>query len=111
MSAVMGMRQVGHKQLVGSSPSAPSRELDLYLAEAQCMHGWYVPRMAHGHVTCLLPVPGVVDICLIPEIEFDVQEMLEYTKRLVAKKGHAVICVAEGAGQALVQVCPTGCSV
>eukprot|EP00878_Enallax_costatus_P004101 GHUV01004329.1.p1 GENE.GHUV01004329.1~~GHUV01004329.1.p1 ORF type:complete len:655 (+),score=187.00 GHUV01004329.1:210-2174(+) len=45
---------------------------------------------------------GGVDVCLIPEEPFELdgpQGLLEYLKQLVEKQGHAVICVAEGAGQ------------
>eukprot|EP00879_Flechtneria_rotunda_P018950 GHRR01019893.1.p1 GENE.GHRR01019893.1~~GHRR01019893.1.p1 ORF type:complete len:596 (+),score=208.92 GHRR01019893.1:424-2211(+) len=47
---------------------------------------------------------GVVDVCLIPEEPFEMQGpagVLEYIKALIEKKGHAVLCVAEGAGQDL----------
>jgi hypothetical protein len=45
---------------------------------------------------------GVVDICLIPEVSFDLtgeQGMLAYVGDVLKRKGHVVICVAEGAGQ------------
>lgn len=45
---------------------------------------------------------GAVDVCLIPEEPFELdgpQGLLEYLNQLVEKQGHAVVCVAEGAGQ------------
>ncbi|CAK0785553.1 hypothetical protein CVIRNUC_008763 [Coccomyxa viridis] len=42
---------------------------------------------------------GVVDICLIPEVHFTEDKLMAYIDKQLQKKGHAVICVAEGAGQ------------
>ena len=42
---------------------------------------------------------GVVDICLIPEVHFSEDKLMSYIDRQLNKKGHVVICVAEGAGQ------------
>ena len=45
---------------------------------------------------------GAVDVCLIPEVRFDLegeQGMLAYVRRVLQRQGHCVICVAEGAGQ------------
>lgn len=45
---------------------------------------------------------GVVDVCLIPEVPFQVDGphgVLKYIEEVVERKGHAVVCVAEGAGQ------------
>ena len=42
---------------------------------------------------------GVVDICLIPEVHFSEDKLMSYIDRQLNKKGHIVICVAEGAGQ------------
>ncbi|GMH35503.1 hypothetical protein BSKO_03371 [Bryopsis sp. KO-2023] len=44
---------------------------------------------------------GVVDICLIPEIKFRLDKVLAYVEKVLAKKGHCVICLAEGCGQDL----------
>ncbi|KIZ06337.1 hypothetical protein MNEG_1619 [Monoraphidium neglectum] len=44
---------------------------------------------------------GVVDVCLIPEIKFDLQKLLDHVGSILDRKGHCVICVAEGAGQDL----------
>lgn len=45
---------------------------------------------------------GLVDVCLIPEVSFDLygeHGVLEYISGILRRKGHCVICVAEGAGQ------------
>jgi 6-phosphofructokinase 1 len=45
---------------------------------------------------------GVVDAVLIPEVTFKLEGptgLLAYLERVIDAKGHAVICVAEGAGQ------------
>lgn len=42
---------------------------------------------------------GVVDLCIVPEVEFDVGRVAEYVDDVLASKGHAVVCVAEGAFQ------------
>lgn len=41
----------------------------------------------------------MVDICLIPEVHFTEDKLMQYIERQLEKKGHIVICVAEGAGQ------------
>ena len=52
-----------------------------------------------------LPAPahaGVVDTVLIPEMPFKLKGekgLLQYIENVVKSKGHAVVCVAEGAGQ------------
>ena len=42
---------------------------------------------------------GVVDVCLIPEMHFEMKKLCEYIAKVFEKKGHCVVCVAEGAGQ------------
>jgi 6-phosphofructokinase len=42
---------------------------------------------------------GVVDACLIPEVPFKVEKLCAHIQRAFDKCGHAVVCVAEGAGQ------------
>jgi len=45
---------------------------------------------------------GVVDVCLIPEVEFTLKGehgLFAYLDKVLAQKGHAVVCLAEGAGQ------------
>ncbi len=47
---------------------------------------------------------GVVDVCLIPEVPFRLDGpsgLLAYLDGVLSKQGHAVVCVAEGAGQEL----------
>ncbi|KAL4313604.1 hypothetical protein AHAS_Ahas15G0001700 [Arachis hypogaea] len=49
---------------------------------------------------------GQIDICLIPEVPFKLHGqngVLSHMKHLIETKGSAVICVAEGAGQGLLQ--------
>jgi hypothetical protein len=46
--------------------------------------------------------PGVVDAVLIPEVQFKLEGptgLLAYIEKVLENKGHAVICIAEGAGQ------------
>lgn len=38
-------------------------------------------------------------MCLIPEVPFKLEKLLEYVGEVLDKKGNAVVCVAEGAGQ------------
>ncbi|KAG2484165.1 hypothetical protein HYH03_016979 [Edaphochlamys debaryana] len=48
---------------------------------------------------------GVVDVCLIPEVSFTMDGphgLLAYLGAVIDRKGHAVVCVAEGAGQDLI---------
>jgi hypothetical protein len=52
----------------------------------------------HTHTPCSPPA-GVVDVCLIPEVSFNLDKLLSYVDEVIQKKGHAVVCVAEGAGQ------------
>jgi len=42
-----------------------------------------------------------VDVCLVPEVPFDMEELLSYVESRVAQNGHCVVVVAEGAGQHL----------
>ncbi|KAF9599456.1 hypothetical protein IFM89_038550 [Coptis chinensis] len=49
---------------------------------------------------------GQVDICLIPEVPFHLHGphgVLKHLEYLIEKKGLAVVCVAEGAGQNLIE--------
>ena len=46
---------------------------------------------------------GLVDVVLIPEVEFQLEPVMDFVDHVVRKKGHCVICVAEGAGQELVE--------
>lgn len=40
---------------------------------------------------------------LIPEVEFHLEPVMDFVDFLVRKNGHCVICVAEGAGQGLME--------
>jgi len=42
---------------------------------------------------------GVVDVCLIPEIKFTLPKLLAHVRSILDKKDYCVLCVAEGAGQ------------
>jgi 6-phosphofructokinase 1 len=44
-----------------------------------------------------------VNFCLIPESHFSLEKLLEYVRERLQSRGHAVIVVAEGAGQDLMQ--------
>jgi 6-phosphofructokinase 1 len=44
-----------------------------------------------------------VNFCLIPESPFSLEKLLEYVRERLQSRGHAVIVVAEGAGQDLMQ--------
>eukprot|EP00192_Tetraselmis_astigmatica_P003598 CAMPEP_0117680344 /NCGR_PEP_ID=MMETSP0804-20121206/18301_1 /TAXON_ID=1074897 /ORGANISM="Tetraselmis astigmatica, Strain CCMP880" /LENGTH=543 /DNA_ID=CAMNT_0005489833 /DNA_START=86 /DNA_END=1717 /DNA_ORIENTATION=+ len=46
---------------------------------------------------------GVVDVCLIPEVPFTMDKLVEHVQSILTSKGHAVLCVAEGAGQDLME--------
>ncbi|KAG1366445.1 putative ATP-dependent 6-phosphofructokinase 5, chloroplastic [Cocos nucifera] len=49
---------------------------------------------------------GQIDICLIPEVPFALEGpygVLRHLEHLIQTKGHAVVCVAEGAGQDFLQ--------
>ena len=52
--------------------------------------------------SCRASAAGVVDVCLIPEVNFALngdQGLFAYLETLLEQKGHLVICMAEGAGQ------------
>eukprot|EP00929_Paragymnodinium_shiwhaense_P116506 TRINITY_DN860_c0_g3_i2.p1 TRINITY_DN860_c0_g3~~TRINITY_DN860_c0_g3_i2.p1 ORF type:complete len:3027 (-),score=901.93 TRINITY_DN860_c0_g3_i2:117-9197(-) len=44
----------------------------------------------------------VVDICLLPEMDIDLQKVLDHTVHLLSTQGYAVIVVAEGCGDTLI---------
>ena len=58
-------------------------------------------RRIASPVTALCPdhCAGVVDVCLIPEVPFRMDKLCAYVAKVFEKKGHCVMCVAEGAGQ------------
>ena len=59
------------------------------------------PRAAlDSRVLCC--AAGVVDACLIPEVPFKTKGergLFAYIEKVLHSKGHAVVCIAEGAGQ------------
>lgn len=42
---------------------------------------------------------GDVDVCLIPEVPFDMEKLFEYVEEKLESKGNCLIVIAEGAGQ------------
>lgn len=44
----------------------------------------------------------LVDLCLIPEVKFNMSDVFDHVDKTIERKGHCVIAVAEGAGQDLV---------
>ena len=46
-------------------------------------------------------VDGHVNFCLVPEVPFTLERLLAELSRRIERRGHAVIVVAEGAGQDL----------
>ena len=54
-------------------------------------------------------------MCLIPEVNFDLKGehgLFAYVEKVLESRGHAVICLAEGAGQVspVLIICKTNCS-
>ena len=45
---------------------------------------------------------GGVDVCLVPEVSFSLEELLTALERRLDRRGHAVIVAAEGAAQDLI---------
>jgi 6-phosphofructokinase 1 len=48
-------------------------------------------------------VDGQVNFCLVPEVPFSLERFLTELSHRIARRGHAVVVVAEGAGQDLMQ--------
>jgi 6-phosphofructokinase 1 len=48
-------------------------------------------------------VDGNVNFCLVPEVPFDLDRFLRALQQRIERRGHAVIVVAEGAGQDLLR--------
>mmetsp|Transcript_21238 Transcript_21238/g.49226 ORF Transcript_21238/g.49226 Transcript_21238/m.49226 type:complete len:532 (+) Transcript_21238:79-1674(+) len=44
----------------------------------------------------------VADCCLIPEVKFKMEDLVNYVNKVVDRKDHCVVVVAEGAGQDLI---------
>ena len=40
-----------------------------------------------------------MDVVLIPEVPFELDKLLDHVSKILDKRGHVVICTAEGAGQ------------
>jgi 6-phosphofructokinase 1 len=58
--------------------------------------------MLTQRVGILLCAAGVVDAVLIPEVPFTIKGphgLFKYLEGVLEKKGHCVVCIAEGAGQ------------
>ena len=56
-----------------------------------------------GFIACYASLASQdADFCLIPEVSFDLPAFLSRLRARVAEQGHAVVVVAEGAGQELV---------
>jgi len=49
---------------------------------------------AHAALAC-----GLVDLCLVPEVEVELDDICAFVDATIAAKGHMVIVVAEGAAQ------------
>ena len=48
-------------------------------------------------------VDGHVNFCLVPEVPFSLERFLDELSHRIARRGHAVVVVAEGAGQDLME--------
>ena len=42
---------------------------------------------------------GLVDVCLIPEVPFTLEKLTAHVRSILDSKDYCVLCVAEGAGQ------------
>lgn len=45
---------------------------------------------------------GLVDVCLIPEVSFELEGehgLFAYLEKVLQDRGHAIVCISEGAGQ------------
>lgn len=64
-----------------------------------------VKQAGKAPALCLgVSAAGVADVCLIPEVPFRVDALCAHIASIFERKGHCVVCVAEGAGQDLQQV-------
>lgn len=55
-----------------------------------------------GSIACEASLAsGDVNLCLIPEVDFDLTCVTDYVQRRLDSRGHCVVVVAEGAGQKL----------
>eukprot|EP00405_Crypthecodinium_cohnii_P017464 CAMPEP_0206454906 /NCGR_PEP_ID=MMETSP0324_2-20121206/21424_1 /ASSEMBLY_ACC=CAM_ASM_000836 /TAXON_ID=2866 /ORGANISM="Crypthecodinium cohnii, Strain Seligo" /LENGTH=454 /DNA_ID=CAMNT_0053925485 /DNA_START=250 /DNA_END=1611 /DNA_ORIENTATION=- len=51
---------------------------------------------------CAALASDVVDLCMIPEVDVEFDDVLAHVDKTIERKGHMVIAVAEGAGQKFV---------
>lgn len=63
----------------------------------------FVPSVTGTCLDLEMPHAGVVDVCLIPEVRFELPALTAYVRQVIKRKGHCVVCIAEGAGQDIVQ--------
>lgn len=42
-------------------------------------------------------------MCLIPEVKFELEALTAYVRQVIRRKGYCVVCIAEGAGQEIMQ--------
>jgi len=57
-----------------------------------------------GHITMNATLAAnCVDICLLPEMDIDLDKVLEHTLKIMKTKGHCVIVVAEGCGDTIIR--------
>eukprot|EP00933_Yihiella_yeosuensis_P060980 TRINITY_DN63796_c0_g1_i1.p1 TRINITY_DN63796_c0_g1~~TRINITY_DN63796_c0_g1_i1.p1 ORF type:complete len:1621 (+),score=362.08 TRINITY_DN63796_c0_g1_i1:388-4863(+) len=69
---------------------------------ANCIGLVKLPGSDTGHLAINATLASRnVDICLIPEMEIDLEKVLDHCEQLMQRKGYAVIVVADGAGQSL----------
>ena len=63
------------------------------------------PGRHAGYIACFASIAsGAVDLCLLPELEITLEgrnSHMEHLRRVLADRGHAVVVVAEGAGEEL----------
>ncbi|HJO94400.1 MAG TPA: ATP-dependent 6-phosphofructokinase [Victivallales bacterium] len=89
-----------------------SKALDCVHVEATCTpHGIGIVKLMGrdaGFITAYATrSSGSVDFCLIPEMNFSLAEkggLYDEVREVLAEKGHAVIAVAEGAGQNIIGI-------
>eukprot|EP00983_Pelagomonas_calceolata_P014883 472238-Pelagomonas_calceolata.AAC.4 len=93
---------LGVLQLQGvSTPSMQAQLVAPCSASLFVLHGLaslhcWTTRLSTLARCSLICIAGVVDVCLIPEIQFDLQKLNEYVAKVIERKGHCVVCLAEG---------------
>lgn len=89
--------RVASQAILGAHAEASSVRRGLGLVKLMGRHSGYLAAAA-------TVATGLVDCCLVPEIPFALEGrggVLELLERRLEEKGHAVVVVAEGAGQEL----------